>query len=286
MRMGKTPNKTTHRCCSRGALPPRRLEMRTFPPHADRAAWLQKLVLLGALNVVAMLLMFCQPARAAENGSGAIIGTVRLTGRPPSIPIVYAEQDMDVCGPQSRPSQCLVLGTNQTVQGAVVYLGVAASNGKPSTNETAFLDQRDCEFVPRIQIARSGAVLILKNSDPLLHVVRIDSMSGTNGPTPILNVATPYAGFEKSYSLAGFKEPTLLKAVCGNGHNWMAAYIAVMPHPWAALTDNEGKFILRGVPAGNHKLYVWQEALGTLARDIKVTSDLTTRIDLAFSGGR
>ena len=168
----------------------------------------------------------------------------------------------------------------------MVYLGASFSNGKPAarTNTAAILDQRGCEFVPRIQIAPNGASLVLRNADPVLHVVRIDSMSGTNGPTTVLNVATPYAGFQQAYSLAGFKEPTLLKAMGGNGHNWMAAYVAVMPHPCAALTDNAGRFAIRGVPLGSHKIYVWHEVLGTLTRDIKVTNGRPTPIDFEFTG--
>jgi hypothetical protein len=244
---------------------------------------------MRTLRLVVIILTVCLvAASAAETGSGVIIGSVRLIGRAPNIPLVYAEQDVEVCGSQPRPLQSLLLDTNQMVRSVVVYLGVPPSNGKPASNDSAFavLDQRNCEFVPRIQIARGGSTLVLRNNDPVLHVVRIDSMSGTNGPMTMLHVATPYAGFEKKYTLANFKEPTLLKASCGNGQNWMAAYIAVMPHPWAALTDDAGKFALRGVRSGTYKLYAWHEALGTLVHDVKVAGEHTTQIDFEFSGER
>jgi len=244
---------------------------------------------MRTLNVLAIIITVgLTTARAAENGGGVVVGSVRLAGRPPNIPIVYAEQDTEVCGSQARSLQSLLLGTNQTVRNAVVYLGASFSNGKPAPKESvpAVLDQRDCEFVPRIQIIRSGASLILRNSDPVLHVVRIDSMSSTNGPTTVLSVATPYAGFEKAYSLAGFKEPTLLRAVSGNGQKWMTAYIAVMPHPWATLTDDDGKFTVRNVPLGSYKVYAWHEVLGTLTREIKVTNGGATLINFEFPGER
>jgi hypothetical protein len=63
----------------------------------------------------------------------------------------------------------------------------------------------------------------------------------------------------------------------------MAAYIAVMPHPWAALTDENGNFTLRGVPAGTHKLYVWHEVLGTLVREVKVIGDRPNTANFEFS---
>ena len=121
-----------------------------------------------------------------------------------------------MCGTVARPTQSLLLGTNQTVRNAIVYLaGYAQGNPSLGTDDTIVLDQRDCEFVPRIQVARSGMTLTLRNSDPILHVVRIDLMSSTNEQRMILRAATPYAGFEKVYHLANFREPTLLQVTSG-----------------------------------------------------------------------
>ncbi len=224
---------------------------------------------------------------AAEPG-GTISGAARLNGRTPNIPLVYPEEDLPVCGSEAKPTQSLLLGTNQAVEDVVVYLGGAVPGGSrvPDAVPPVVLDQRDCEFVPRIQIARSGAKLVLKNSDPVLHVVRLESMSGTNGAAVLLTVATPYAGFERDWKLADWREPTLLKASSANGHKWMAGYIAVLPHPLAAVTDEDGRFTIRGVPPGMYKLYAWHEALGTLTRDVRVSADRTATVDLEFSTER
>jgi hypothetical protein len=223
------------------------------------------------------------PARAGE-----ISGTVRLAGRPPPIAFREVAHDTDVCGERPRPLRVLVLGADQAVRGAIVYLG-ATDRGvpdRPTGSVPAVLDQRDCEFAPRVQMARSGAPLIVRNSDPTLHIVRVDSMSGTNAQKTLLTVATPYAGFEKKYQLANFREPTLLRATNLNGHDWMTAYIAVMPHPWAALTDAGGRYVLRDVPSGAYKLYAWHEALGTLTRDVQVANGQPVTLDLEFRAAR
>ena len=184
---------------------------------------------------------------------------------------------------RDQPSHCY-WDTNQTVRNAIVYLaGYAQSNPSFGTNDTIVLDQRDCEFVPRIQVARSGMTLTLRNSDPILHVVRIDLMSSTNGQRMILRAATPYAGFEKVYHLANFREPTLLQVTSGNGHEWMAAYIAVMPHPWAALTDENGRFTLHNVPREHIEIYAWHEVLGTFISDVHVNGEHGVVADFQFS---
>jgi len=239
------------------------------------------------LLMLAVIVAFTATLAGAENGQGTISGMVRLVGPPPSIPTVLPQMDFDMCGSVARPTQSLLLGSNQTVRNVIVYLaGYAQNNPSNGTNGAIIVDQRDCEFVPRIQIARSGVPLILKNSDPILHVVRIDLMSSTNGPQTLLRTATPYAGYEKLYQLANFHEPTLLQLTSGNGHEWMAAYIAIMPHSWAAITDENGRFTLHNVPAGAHKIYAWHEALGTLVHEVHLNGEGSTTADFQFSTAR
>ena len=222
---------------------------------------------------------------AAENGSGTISGTVRLVGAPPPIPRVAHAQDLEVCGGESRSSQSLRLGTNQVVMDAIVYLEAAASRELPAVGASpGLLEARDCELVPRVQFARDGTPrLIIKNNDPLFYALRVESLNGTNAVRPMLTVAAPYAGYERSCELGSFGRPTLLRVTESNGHPWMIAYIAVLPHPWADLTDEAGTFKLQNVPAGVRKLCVWHEVLGTLVRQIKVNGGRATNVDLEFT---
>ena len=230
------------------------------------------------------LVAFAPVIANGENGERVISGTVRLVGPAPRIPTIQPDVDFDACGTEARQTKSLLLGSNQAVRDAIIYLGgYPQSDASIGTNDAVVLDQRNCEFVPRIQIARSGAPLILRNSDPVLYVVRIDSMSGTNGQRTLLKAATPYAGYEKTYQLANFREPTLLQVASANGHEWMNAYIAVLPHPWAALTDENGRFVLRNVPLGTQKIYAWHEVLGVLTKEVKLNGNHTAVVDFDFT---
>ena len=168
--------------------------------------------------------------------------------------------------------------TNQPVASAIVYLG--AGSGRAATTN-AVLDVRDGALRPHVQLTTRGSVLVLRNNDPTLHVACVETLSGTNAPVRVLTQAMPYAGFQKAYSLSGFRDTTLLRVTGGNGEE-MSAYIAVLPHSWAALTDESGRFAIAGIPAGNYKLYAWHEMLGTLTRDLKVTTGRTVTLDLDF----
>ena len=228
---------------------------------------------------IALAILAANWSSGAEPGGGSITGVVRFTGKMPELPVREQIQDAEICGHYPRSLQSLLVTTNRAVQDVIVYLSGSSTNDAAAP---VVLDQRECEFVPRIQIARSGAALLVRNSDPILHVVKIDALSRTNGAQPLLHMATPYAGFEKKYQLANFREPTLLKVAGGNGHEWMTAYIAVLPSSWAAVTDETGRFEMKGVPAGPHKLYAWHEVLGTLTRDVMVMSNRTTTVEFEF----
>ncbi len=238
--------------------------------------------LISSLALMA-LMAFATAIADGESGEGIISGTVRLLGPAPNISTIQPEVDFDACGSEPRQAKSLVLGTNQTVRDVIVYLGgYAQSDVISKTKDAVVLDQRNCEFVPRIQIARSGAPLLLRNSDPVLHLVRIDAMSGTNGQRTLFEVATPYAGYEKTWQLANFREPTLLQVTSANGHEWMNAYIAVLPHPWAALTDGTGRFTLHNVPVGTHKIYACHEVLGVLTQEVKLNGNHTAVVDFEY----
>lgn len=239
--------------------------------------------LISSLAAAALLIFVPEIARG-ENGEGDISGTVRLVGPAPSIPTIQPDVDFDACGTDARQTKSLIMGADQVVRDAIVYLaGYPQGDANIGTNNAVVLDQRDCEFVPRIQIARSGTPLLLRNSDPVLHVVRVDAMSGANGQRTLLKVATPYAGYEKIFQLANFREPTLLQVVSANGHEWMNAYIAVLPHPWAALTDENGHFVLRHVPPGTQKIYAWHEVLGVLTKEVDISPRRTAVVDFEFT---
>jgi hypothetical protein len=206
---------------------------------------------------------------------------VKLKGTPPAIAAITPRFDTEVCGQQPRPLRALTFGTNQTVAGAIVYLSAPSAAG--TTGEVVTLEISDCDLSPRIQTVKAIKTVVLQNNDPMLHMVRLDLLSGTNAPRTLATVAAPYAGFEKRIAVPALKEPALLRVTGLNGHEWLTAYIAVLPFQWATLSDTNGHFTIPGVRAGAYKIYAWHEALGTLAGEVKVGSNRTAKVDLEFT---
>jgi hypothetical protein len=212
---------------------------------------------------------------------GDVTGTIRLKGQPPQLSEITPAHDTEVCGEQLRPLRWLTLGTNQTVAGAIVYLGTPCAKETPA--QTATLDLRNCELLPRIQIVKAAKSVTLINSDPVLHVVQLDLLSGTNAPQNLAVVAAPYAGFRKQIEIPAQLSPAILRMTGLNGHEWLTAYVAVLPFQWSAMTDTNGQFTLTGVRAGVYKIYAWHEALGTLTGEVKVGTNQAAHVDLEFT---
>jgi len=166
------------------------------------------------------------------------------------------------------------------VSGAIVYVGVTTASQLPTN---AVVEFRDGELRPHVQVARCAATVALRNADATLHIVAADWLSGTNPPARVLTQAMPYTGFVKSLSFEGNRESALVKIAGQNGENSQVAYVALLPTALAAISDEQGRFEITGVPAGNYKLFVWHEALGTRTRDVRVLPGRATNADVEFT---
>ncbi len=88
----------------------------------------------------------------------------------------------------------------------------------------------------------------VRNSDPFLHNIH---------PTPRVvgnverNLAQPVKGMETELFFQ--KQEVLVRFKC-DVHPWMFAYVGVIEHPFFAVTDKEGSFIITNVPPGDYLL--------------------------------
>ena len=91
------------------------------------------------------------------------------------------------------------------------------------------------------------------NNDRLLH--NLHSASTSNA---VFNRTQP-----KGRTIPiEFRKPEIIRIDC-DLHPWMRAWVVVAEHPFYAVTDERGEFVLANVPPGQYTLHVWQESLGT-----------------------
>lgn len=187
--------------------------------------------------------------------AGEILGVVKLTGKAPPAEILRLTADHAVCSPVARPSEALVLSASGGIKNAVASIAQERMEGwrAPTTFQ---MDQRQCTFVPRVLIVPPGSTVEVLNSDGILH--NFHTLSRLN---PSLNLAQSKRAKPLRVT---FEHPEIIQATCDvHGTGFMRAWIVVASHPYYALTDDQGRFTIPGVPPGPHTVEVWHERLGT-----------------------
>ncbi len=115
------------------------------------------------------------------------------------------------------------------------------------------LDQKNCAFEPYVLPMHQDQLLVIKSTDPKNHNVRYSPFTN-----PGFNkiVAT---GEQLEIKLTAERRPIMLGC---DIHPWMKGYIMVFDHPFFTTTAADGTFEIKGVPAGDQNLIVWQERVG------------------------
>ena len=172
--------------------------------------------------------------------------------------------------------ETVVVNGDGFLQNVIVYLENAPAATPGQNLPPIVLDQVNCQYVPHILALRTGQTLHVSSSDPTLH--NVHGMCSVNDP---FNFALVAAGQFKDLR---FSQPELFPIRC-DVHPWMRAYVQIFSHPWFAVTDKNGKFEIRNVPAGSYPLVAWQEKYGTVRRDVKIDDGKTTEASFEFQSG-
>ena len=187
----------------------------------------------------------------------------------PQIEKLKVNKDVEKCG-QEAMIEKVVVGSNKGLANAVV--SVAGAKGQ-ATAKKASVDQHGCKFIPHVTAMTPGE-LELKNSDDILH--NIHTYSTAN---PSINKAQPK--FKKTM-VEKFEKPEIIKLTC-DVHSWMLGWVAVMPHPYFGVTDQNGVTKIENVPPGKHTVEVWHETLGKQTKDVEVKAGQTAKVSFEMA---
>lgn len=209
-------------------------------------------------------------------GSAAITGRVTLAGAPPRRAAVRMSGEAG-CRKPGAPealSEDLVVSADGGVRD--VWVRVASGLGERAFAPPAAevdIDQSGCLFVPHVVMAQTNQKVTLRNSDALVH--NVHALARAN---PVFNVSLPGQG--RSITRY-FPHPEAVRVKC-DLHTWMGGYIVVGASPYQTLTSDDGRFALRGLPAGTYDIEAWQETLGTKRLTVTLSEGETKTLDVAF----
>ena len=228
-------------------------------------------VMLAALGVTS--------APLAGQGTGTIVGHVKYMGPTPVNPIIRmgADPRCNKLYVGKRPtSQAFIVGADGGFANVLVNLdGSFPSTPVPST--PVVLDQKDCQYTPRVLGARIGQTLQVKNDDPTDHNIHSASMAGND-----FNTTQTIKGPAFEYKL---KAGEILRVRCDN-HTWMTGFIGIFDNPYFAVSGNDGAFTIANVPAGKQTVKAWHEVMGMQTQMVDVQPGKTTMVDFTFAPGQ
>ncbi len=207
--------------------------------------------------------------------AGTISGIITFDGKAPKAKSVRMSSDA-FCHkehPKGMESESVVVGKKGELKNVVVYLKSGVKGDFPAPKKPAVFDQKGCWYSPHVLAIQAGQPLMVRNSDSTLHNVHALPKANKG-----FNFAQPKAGLEKEIILD--KAEVSIPVKC-DVHNWMSARIAVIPHPFFAVSGEDGSFTIQDVPAGSYEMEAWHEVFGAMTQT--VTVDKTGSIKASFT---
>jgi len=205
-------------------------------------------------------------ALAGQGEYGTIKGRLVWGGSevPPAKNLVekgQAPKDPEVCAKGAAiPSRELAVDpeTKGVAYGFVFLVRPKGSNPEAvkellAKQPKVELDQKNCEFIPYVQAIHQDQALLIKSSDAVNHNVRYAAFANS----PFNQILAPNGQIE--IKLVAERRPVLIAC---DIHSWMKAYLMVFDHPFFAVTGPDGSFEIKGVPAGDQFIVLWQERVG------------------------
>jgi uncharacterized membrane protein/plastocyanin len=222
-----------------------------------------------------------KPVTVTEKATDTVTKTSTLQG------IAVFEGDVPKNKKLNLPAACAKASKGDTFSNEIIVNGGKVQNvlvrvikgleGKTFPDiptEEVILDQRGCLYEPHVVAARVGQKVTFINSDPIFHNVR--SVTKLNQR---FNVAMPH---KDQRVTKVFNNPEFFLQTKCSVHPWMGAFVAIMDHPFFAVTNSQGEFTIKDLPAGTYTIEAWHEIFGTQTQEITVTGEAQGPIKFIF----
>jgi plastocyanin len=219
--------------------------------------------------------------QTGPQGNASVTGTVSFAGTAPANPAIDMSSEA-VC--KSKHSGAITDPQVVVKDGKVANVFVYVKSGLPAgatyaaPSESVVIDQDGCLYKPRVLGVMAGQNIDIKNSDQVLH--NIKAVPKTNRG---FNISQPTSGM---VSKRKFDQPEQMVPLECNVHSWMHANVGVMSHPFFATTSDDGKFEIKGLPAGTYEIEAWHEKLGPKTMTVTVGEAEAKTADFSYGAPR
>lgn len=230
--------------------------------------------LFAGASVAAALAGFAGIDRALAEDFGTVSGQILFQGEPPARTVINKKgdpnvKDSAVCAAEELLAEDLVVDpATKGVANVFVYLrkidpakihpDLAAT---PAEKKEVVFDQKGCRFIPHALFVRTDQTVVVKSGDSVAH--NTHTYPFRNSPQNFILQANDRVGVKLAHETP---EILPMQVKC-DIHSWMMANWLILDHPYATITDEQGKFTIEKLPAGKHQLRVWHERIGYINVD-------------------
>lgn len=209
--------------------------------------------------------------------AGSIHGTISFSGTDPDAAIAM-NADPNCARLYPTPAESQVVAAKDGKLANVFVYVKSGLEGKsfPAPAEARIIDQKGCLYEPRVVGLQVGQSLHVRNGDTTFHNVHALATANPefNEPQPKLAMV-----LEKT-----FEQPEVMIPLKCDVHPWMSAWVGVVPHPYYAVTGDNGVFEIGNLPPGTYTLEAWHETLGAQEKQVTVAPNGKVEVTFDFKG--
>lgn len=240
------------------------------------------------LILVLISLFFFAAASGAEDkpwnpalGTAKLTGSVKFEGKAPRMRrIDMAGADAkcaEMHGGERQKPETVIINENGTLRNVFVWVKTGIDGWEfPMPEGDALLDQKGCMYTPHVQGMRQGQSLSVKTSDPTAHNVH-----GYGKKNRSFNRSQPSGASNVAIRMRRDEASPPMKVKC-DIHPWMNAFVAVVPHPYFAVTGPDGSFELPNLPPGTYTVEAWHEKYDAMEQTVTIGDSETQTLEFTY----
>ncbi len=211
----------------------------------------------------------------SQDPSAGVKGAVSLKGDVPERKRFNPSTDPEKAAfPDGIFHEPVVVDRQMHIRFAMIYVkGGLEGRTFPVPAGAKSLEVENFELKPRVMGIMAGQELVVTNKDDFLHAVH--SLPRVPGNKEF------FTGLPKgtSFKAAFAKAEVAIKVKTECLKEWDQAWVAVLPHPFFAVTDEQGRYEIKGLPPGKYTFEAWQENCQPAVQEIELKSGESRSVD-------
>lgn len=213
----------------------------------------------------------------ASLGTATVRGVVKFTGNPPRRRPIEMGGKPECAKIHSEPvlDESIIVNPDGTLRNVFVWVKKGLQGWSfPTPGDPVVLDQKGCTFRPHVCGVQVRQPIEIKNSDEFAHNVHA---------LPFRNQTFNFTQAAQQTDLQRFDRPDVLVRFKCDIHGWMSSYMGVVPHPYFAVTGEDGNFALEKLPPGEYVVEAVHEELGKKTVTVSVSDSDSKEIEFEFA---